>query len=140
MRSPKSVLKQSTPCSTSARSFAWYQAVASGLVKSTSPMPACHRSHCQTVPSGFITRYPASAASSNNFDACPMYGLIQTQTRRSLSCRRPSMPVGSGNTRGSHSKSHQVNSRIQKQSKWNTDTGNWRAAISSTNEVTVASS
>ena len=34
----------------------WYQAVASGFVKSTSPMPACQRSHCHTEPSGRFTR------------------------------------------------------------------------------------
>ena len=56
IRSPKSVLKQSTPWSTSARSLPWYQAVASGFVKSTSPMPACQRSHCHTEPSGRFTR------------------------------------------------------------------------------------
>ena len=50
------------------------------------------------------------------------------------------MPPGSGKVRGSHSKSHQLNSRIQKQSKWKTLTGSSRAAISSTNRVTVASS
>ena len=50
------------------------------------------------------------------------------------------MPSGSGNVRASHSKSHQLNSRIQKQSKWNTDTGNSRRAISSMNELTVCSS
>ena len=50
------------------------------------------------------------------------------------------MASGSGNTRGSHSKSHQLNSRIQKQSKWNTDTGRSRRDISSMNDVTVASS
>lgn len=69
-----------------------------------------------------------------------MYGLIQTQTRRSLSCSLDSMPSGSGNTRESQTKSVQLNSRIQKQSKWNTDTGSSRAAISSMNELTVCSS
>ena len=29
---------------------------ASGLVKSTSPIPACHISHCQTLPLSFIRR------------------------------------------------------------------------------------
>ena len=43
-----------------------------------------------------------------------MYGLIQTQTRRSRSCRRASMPSGSGKTRGSHSKSHHWKAFIQK--------------------------
>jgi hypothetical protein len=50
------------------------------------------------------------------------------------------MPSGSGKTRASHSKSHQLNSRIQKQSKWNTDTGSSRRDISSRNDVTVPSS
>src|SRR5450830_122645 len=35
---------------------AWYQATASGLVKSTRPMPACHRSHCHTSPFSLRTR------------------------------------------------------------------------------------
>ena len=69
-----------------------------------------------------------------------MYGLSQTQTRRSLSCSRASIPSGSGKVRGSHSKSHQLNSRIQKQSKWNTESGRSRSAIPSMNEVTVSSS
>jgi hypothetical protein len=50
------------------------------------------------------------------------------------------MPSGSGKTRASHSKSHHWNSRIQKQSKWNTLMGMSRAAISSTKAVTVSSS
>ena len=50
------------------------------------------------------------------------------------------MPAGSGKVRSSQVKSHQWNSRIQKQSKWNTDSGRSRAAISSTKLVTVASS
>ena len=50
------------------------------------------------------------------------------------------MASGSGKVRGSHSKSHQWNSRIQKQSKWNTDSGRSRSAMPSMNVVTVASS
>lgn len=69
-----------------------------------------------------------------------MYGLTQTQTRRSLACKRESMPVGSGNVRGSHWKSHQLNSRIQKQSKWKTLNGRSRCAIPSMKLITVASS
>ncbi len=49
------------------------------------------------------------------------------------------MPAGSGNAFGSHSKSHQWNSRIQNVSKWNTDSGRSRAAIPSTKLVTVCS-
>ena len=37
-------------------------------------------------------------------------------------------------------KSHQWNSRIQKQSKWNTDSGRSRSAMPSTKSVTVSSS
>lgn len=55
-RSPKSVLKQSTPWASSASSFEAYQSRAAGLVKSTSAMPGCHRSHCHTLPSGFLSR------------------------------------------------------------------------------------
>ena len=51
------------------------------------------------------------------------------------------MPGGSGNASGSHSKSHQWNSRIQKQSKWKTlSSGISLSAIRSTNAVTVSSS
>ena len=72
MRSPKSVLKQSTPCSTSRRRCDWYHAVAWGFVKSTSAMPACHMSHCHTDPSGRVTRNPWSAASRNSGERWPM--------------------------------------------------------------------
>jgi hypothetical protein len=50
------------------------------------------------------------------------------------------MPGGSGKIRGSHSKSHQWNSRIQNVSKWNTLSGRSRSAMPSTNWVTVSSS
>src|SRR5213593_4533877 len=69
-----------------------------------------------------------------------MYGLIQTHTLSPLAFSRARMPRGSGNALGSHSKSHQLISRIQKQSKWNTDSGRSRSAIPSTNSVTVFSS
>ena len=70
-----------------------------------------------------------------------MYGLIHTQICRPRSLAAgASMPSGSGKVAGSHSKSHQWNSRIQKQSKWNTDSGRSRSAIPSTNAVTVSSS
>lgn len=69
-----------------------------------------------------------------------MYGLIQTQIRSPLSFSRASIPSGSGNTRGSHRKSHQLNSRIQKQSKWKTDSGSSRSRMPSMKEVTVSSS
>ena len=39
------------------------------------------------------------------------------------------MPAGSGKVRLSQVKSHQWNSRIQKQSKWNTDNGRSRSAM-----------
>src|SRR5665647_2934755 len=58
MRSPKSVLKASTPWPSSRRNLLWYHLVASGLVKSTMPIPACQRSDCQTSPLGFLTRWP----------------------------------------------------------------------------------
>ena len=69
-----------------------------------------------------------------------MYGLIQTQTFRPLSCRRRRRPSGSGNVAGSHVKSVQWNARIQKQSKWKTLSGSPRSAMPSTNDMTVASS
>ncbi|MGX1254533.1 hypothetical protein RKD48_007044 [Streptomyces ambofaciens] len=50
------------------------------------------------------------------------------------------MPSGSGKTSGSHSKSHHWYSRIQKQSKWKTESGMPRSAMPSTNFVTVRSS
>ena len=50
------------------------------------------------------------------------------------------MPAGSGKVRLSQVKSHQWNSRIQKQSKWNTDSGRSRLAMPSTKPVTVSSS
>lgn len=50
------------------------------------------------------------------------------------------MPSGSGKTRGSQRKSHQLNSRIQKQSKWKTERGSSRSRIPSMKEVTVSSS
>ena len=50
------------------------------------------------------------------------------------------MPSGSGKVAGSQTKSHQWNSRIQKQSKWKTERGRPRSAMPSTKEVTVASS
>ncbi len=46
-----------------------------------------------------------------------MYGLIHTQMRSPFAFSRASMASGSGNVTGSHWKSHQRNSRIQKQSK-----------------------
>ncbi len=69
-----------------------------------------------------------------------MYGLIQTQMCRSRSLSLASMPSGSGKTLGSHSKSHQLNSRIQKQSKWKTESGSSRSRMPSMNDVTVSSS
>ena len=72
IRSPKSVLKQSTPWSMRRRRCPWYHATASGFVKSTSPMPACQRSHCHTEPSARMTRKPCDAASSNSGERWPM--------------------------------------------------------------------
>ncbi|TWH26132.1 hypothetical protein L600_000700000110 [Isoptericola variabilis J7] len=69
-----------------------------------------------------------------------MYGLIHTHTLRPRSCSRASMPSGSGNVRGSHSKSHHWYSRIQKQSKWKTLSGRSRSAMPSMKLVTVFSS
>jgi len=66
--------------------------------------------------------------------------LIHSETLRPRSRSLASWPSGSGNMRGSHVKSVHWNSRIQKQSKWNTDSGRSRAAIPSTNSVTLASS
>ena len=50
------------------------------------------------------------------------------------------MASGSGKVAGSQTKSVQWNSRIQKQSKWKTDSGRSRSAMPSTNDVTVSSS
>ena len=60
--------------------------------------------------------------------------LIQTQMRRPvlLQPRAACLP-GRGRSRGSQSKSHQWNSRIQKQSKWKTDSGRSRSAMPSMN-------
>ena len=69
-----------------------------------------------------------------------MYGLIQTQIFRPRSFSRASMPSDPGRSRASHSKSHQWNSRIQKQSKWKTFSGRLRSAMPSMNVVTVSSS
>ena len=69
-----------------------------------------------------------------------MYGLIQALMRRPFSLSRASMPSGSGKTSGSHWKSHHWYSRIQKQSKWKTDSGMPRSVMPSTNDVTVRSS
>src|SRR3954451_12407475 len=69
-----------------------------------------------------------------------MYGLIHTQVRSPRSASRFSMPGGSGKIRASHSKSHQLNSRIQNVSKWKTLNGRSRSAIPSTKPVTVSSS
>src|SRR6476659_2721084 len=68
-----------------------------------------------------------------------MYGLIQTQTFSPLAFSRLSIAGGSGKVLRSHSKSHQWRSFIQKQSKWNTFSGMPRAAIPSTNSLTVFS-
>src|SRR3954470_10445555 len=78
--------------------------------------------------------------SANSAERWAMYGLIQTQVRSPRSERRLSMPGGSGKIRASHSKSHQLNSRIQKVSKWKTLSGRSRSAIPSTKLVTVSSS
>src|SRR6476660_5404861 len=69
-----------------------------------------------------------------------MYGLIHRQVRSPRSDSRLSMPAGSGKIRGSHSKSHQWNSRIQNVSKWKTLSGRSRDAITSMNRLTVSSS
>ncbi|CAM5262978.1 hypothetical protein SGLAM104S_01194 [Streptomyces glaucescens] len=69
-----------------------------------------------------------------------MYGLIQALTFSPLALSRASMPSGSGKTSGSHRKSHHWYSRIQKQSKWKTDSGMPRSAMPSTNDITVGSS
>lgn len=69
-----------------------------------------------------------------------MYGLIHTLTCRPFAFSRASIPSGSGNTRGSQVKSHHWNSRIQKQSKWKTDSGSSRSRMPSMKEVTVSSS
>ena len=51
MRSPKSVLKASTPMASSLRSFSEYHSRAAGLVTSSMAMPGCHMSVCHTLPS-----------------------------------------------------------------------------------------
>src|ERR1700754_116472 len=69
-----------------------------------------------------------------------MYGVIQTHTLSPRSWSWRNVPSGSGNVSGSQMKSTQWNCRIQKQSKWNTDSGRSRSAIPSTNSKTVFSS
>lgn len=78
--SPKSVLMQSTPWSKSPFRHSTYHSTAAGLVKSTRPMPACHRSHCHTSPFFRFNRYPFWAAVLKAAPCCAMYGLIHTQT------------------------------------------------------------
>lgn len=118
----------------------WNQVRAAGFVKSTIPIPGCHWSVCQTVPSGRLTRKPFRAASAKIEERWPMYGFIQTQIFRPRAWSRFSMPAGSGKTRESHWKSHQSNSRIQKQSKWKTLSGRSRAFMPSMKPVAVFSS
>jgi hypothetical protein len=50
------------------------------------------------------------------------------------------MPRGSGKVRGSQAKSHQLNSRIQNESKWKTLSGRSRSAIPWMKLMTVGSS
>ena len=69
-----------------------------------------------------------------------MYGLIQAQMRSPFALSRASIASGSGKVAGSHVKSDQWKPRIQKQSKWNTDSGRSRSAIPSMKLLTVASS
>src|SRR5664280_956664 len=69
-----------------------------------------------------------------------MYGLIHRLTRNPFALSRASMPGGSGNVRESQAKSHQLNSRIQNESKWKTLKGRSRSAIPRIKPVTVASS
>lgn len=69
-----------------------------------------------------------------------MYGLIHMPTRSPRALSRASMPSGSGKVSGSQRKSDHWYSRIQKQSKWKTESGMSRSAMPSTKEVTVASS
>src|SRR5699024_11868260 len=68
IRSPKSVLNASTPWSSSVRSLSWYQVQASGLVKSTSAIPACHMSHCHTSPSGVVRSEEHTSELQSRFD------------------------------------------------------------------------
>src|SRR5450756_1425201 len=69
-----------------------------------------------------------------------MYGLIHRLTRSPSALSLASMARGSGNVRGSQVKSHQLNSRIQNESKWKTLIGRSRSAIPRIKLVTVASS
>jgi len=69
-----------------------------------------------------------------------MYGLIHRLTRNPSALRRASMPRGSGNVRGSQAKSHQLNSRIQNESKWKTLIGRRRSAMPRMKLITVCSS
>src|SRR5699024_8505736 len=98
-------------------SLSLYHLQASGFVKSTIPMPACQRSHCQTSPFGFLIKKPCSAASSKSFDFCAIYGLIQTHMLRTLAFSRSNITCGSVKLSLSHSKLHHSNSFMQKQSK-----------------------
>ena len=126
--------------SCSRRRWAANQFRAAGLVKSTMPIPACHRSLCHALPSLRSSRKPCAPASAKSGERWAMQGLIHTHTSHPRSCRRASMPGGSGKVRGSHSQSVQFDSRIQKQSKWKTLSGRSRCAMPSMKDMTVASS
>ncbi len=84
---PQLTLKQSTPKSRRAVSFAQYHSRAAGFVTSTMASPGCHKSHlkkshqefpsiyniltyCQTVPSFRLMKYPPLAPSLNIGDNC----------------------------------------------------------------------
>src|SRR5699024_474825 len=102
MRSPKSVLKLSTPISNKAFNLSENHSHAFGLLKSTIPIPACHRSHCHTSPLAFFNKYPLLTASSKRFDFLAIYGLIQTDIFSPLFLSLFSIPSGSGKFLLSH--------------------------------------
>src|SRR5258707_1266983 len=118
IRSPKSVLMQLTPKSYKLSRHPSNHLTASGFVKSTKPMPACQRSHCQTSPFSRFKRYPFSAASAKIGEAWPTYGFVQTEIllTRLADLRRLIWPAGSGKYLESKTKSHQWKERSQKQS------------------------
>ena len=127
--------------SSSRRSLSWNHARASGLVKSTIPILARQRSHCQTLPSGRRTRYPCCLASSNSGERCAMYGLIQALIRSPLAFSRSSIPGGSGKVRGSHGSRAPVElPHPEAVEVEDAERQVAPSAIPSTNEVTVASS
>lgn len=51
--------------------------------------PACHLSHCHTLPLAFFMKYPFSRPTANSLLSCPMYGLIHTHIWESSTATAP---------------------------------------------------